>query len=70
MDYFISYKGKRLGPGMNKEEAEAAYTRLSRSFAGLEIVKDIPLADHPSSCREVSKGKSALTCGSSDQCQR
>jgi hypothetical protein len=37
MDYYISYKGKHLGPPMTKEQAEMKLISLSKSFDGLQI---------------------------------
>jgi hypothetical protein len=37
MDYYISYKGKNLGPPMTKEQAEMKLISLSKSFDGLQI---------------------------------
>lgn len=40
MQYYISYKGKKLGSPMTKWEAEEKLIVLSRCFKQLEIVKD------------------------------
>ena len=40
MPYYLSYKGKKLGPPMSKSEAEAKWIVLSRCVRQLEIVKE------------------------------
>jgi len=40
MPYYISYKGKKLGSPLTKNEAEEKLVVLSRCFKQLEIVKE------------------------------
>ena len=40
MPYYISYKGKKLGSPLSKQEAEEKLIVLSRCFKQLEIVKE------------------------------
>lgn len=44
MPYYISYKGKKLGSPLTKNEAEEKLVVLSRCFKQLEIIKEGPQA--------------------------
>lgn len=41
MLYYISYKGKKLGSPLTRQEAEQKLLVLSRCFKQLEIVKEL-----------------------------
>jgi len=65
MPYYLSYKGKKLGPPMSKSEAEAKWIVLSRCVRQLEIVKEtrFPRFDRLSEAN-VANGNSQFACGS------
>jgi len=40
MSYYISYKGKKLGMALTKQEAEEKLLVLSRCFQQLEVIQE------------------------------
>lgn len=40
MPYYLSYKGKKLGSPLTKQEAEEKLLIMSRCFKQLEVVKE------------------------------
>ena len=57
MPYYISYKGKKLGQPLTRQEAEEKLIVLSRCFQQLEIIRETVAAAADSHLKLVGEHK-------------